>query len=286
MINALQRYLILIGALLLAPFIVMPAIAWRLSDWGGAAPLTLGAQSPLMADLGLLFALVCLFIVATIVSRVLNTAVGLFIIGFGICLIAFRCDTVEIFAWSESTVWALGGETIIWIPIVGLLAIGIFKISGGLTDVYSDYATPAPASIESLRARDSLAMLLCGLPAVGVTWALLGNWSNGQVLGAVFAGAMVGGVVARLALPRTQPVFVFMAPILFGGIAQMVLASGFSGTMADALVAGTAPRLLWVMPLDWVGGSLGGTAFGLGVAKMFFGETLELAAKPRTTVHA
>ena len=118
------------------------------------------------------------------------------------------------------------------------------------------------------------------------TWALLANWSNGQVLGAVFAGAMVGGVVGRLALPRTQPVLLFVSPILVGGIVQIVLASGFSGTMADALVAGTAPRLLWVMPLDWVGGALGGSAFGLGVARMFFGETLELAAKPQMSMRS
>jgi hypothetical protein len=77
-----------------------------------------------------------------------------------------------------------------------------------------------------------------------------------------------------------------MAPILIGGLVQIGLASGFSGTMADALVAGTAPRLLWVMPLDWVGGSIGGTAFGLGVARMFFGETLELAAKPQPAMRA
>lgn len=286
MINAIQRYMILFGALLLTPFIVMPAISWRLSDWGGAAPLAHDAQSPLMADLGLLIALVLLLVLGGFVSRALNTAVGLFIIGFGICLIAIRCDTVEVFAWSESSVWALGIETVLWIPIVAVLTVAVFRISGGLKDVFSEYSTPAAGSFESLRARDGLAMLLCGLPAVVVTWALLANWSNGQVLGAVFAGAMVGGVVGRLALPRTQPVLLFVSPILVGGIVQIVLASGFSGTMADALVAGTAPRLLWVMPLDWVGGALGGSAFGLGVARMFFGETLELAAKPQMSMRS
>ena len=278
--------MILFGALLLAPFIVMPAIAWRLSDWGGPAPLAHGAQSPLMADLGLLISLLVLLALGGLVSRGLNTAVGLFVIGFGVCLIAFRCDTVETFAWSESSVWALGIETMLWIPIVAVLTIVVFRFSKGLRDVYSDYSTPLAGSFESMLSRDGLAMLLCGIPAVGVTWALLGNSSNGQVLGAVFAGSMVGGVVGRLALPRTQPVLVFVGPILVGGIAQIVLASGFSGTMADALVAGTAPRLLWVMPLDWVGGTLGGTAFGLGVARMFFGETLELAARPQSTVQA
>ena len=286
MINAIQRYMILFGALLLTPFIVMPAIAWRLSDWGGPSPLTHGAQSPFMADLGLLLALVILLALGGVVSRGLNTAVGLFVIGFGVCLIAFRCDTVETFAWSEASVWALGIETMLWIPIVAVLTIIIFRFSKGLRDVYSDYSTPPAGSFESMRGRDGLAMLLCGIPAVGVTWALLANWSNGQVLGAVFAGAVVGGVIGRLALPRTQPVLLFVGPILVGGLAQIVLASGFSGTMSDALVAGTAPRLLWVMPLDWVGGTLGGSAFGLGVARMFFGETLELAARPQATVRA
>ena len=286
MINAIQRYMILFGALLLTPFIVMPAIAWRFSDWGGPSPLAHGAQSPFMADLGLLLSLVVLLALGAVVSRGLNTAVGLFVIGFGVCLIAFRCDTVETFAWSEASVWALGIETMLWIPIVAVLTIVVFRFSKGLRDVYSDYSTPPAGSFESMRGRDGLAMLLCGVPAVGVTWALLANWSNGQVLGAVFAGAVVGGVIGRLALPRTQPVLLFVGPILVGGLAQMVLASGFSGTMSDALVAGTAPRLLWVMPLDWVGGTLGGSAFGLGVARMFFGETLELAARPQSTVRA
>jgi hypothetical protein len=40
------------------------------------------------------------------------------------------------------------------------------------------------------------------------------------------------------------------------------------------------------MPLDWVGGALGGSAFGLGVARMFFGETLELAAKPQMSMRS
>ena len=59
----------------------------------------------------------------SVASRGLNTAVGLFVIGFGVCLIAFRCDTVETFAWSEASVWALGVETMLWIPIVALLTI-------------------------------------------------------------------------------------------------------------------------------------------------------------------
>ncbi|HAW96482.1 MAG: hypothetical protein CMJ33_00345 [Phycisphaerae bacterium] len=286
MINAAQRYMILLGALLLTPFIVMPAIAWRLSEWGGPSPLAHGALSPLMADLGLLLSLVVLLALGAVVSRGLNTAVGLFVIGFGVCLIALRCDTVETFAWSGASVWSLGVETILWIPIVALITIVVFRFSSGLRDVYSDYSTPPAGSFESMLSRDGLAMLLCGIPAVAVTWALLANWNNGQVLGAVFVGSLIGGVVGRLALPRTQPILVFVGPILVGGIAQIVFASGFSGSMSDALVAGSAPRLLWVMPMDWVGGTLGGTAFGLGVARMFFGETLELAAKPRSTARA
>ena len=150
----------------------------------------------------------------------------------------------------------------------------VFQVSDGLPELRDGSDPLAKPRLDTLASPRSLAFLALGCIAVPVTWVMLASMLPGQVLGAVFVGSWIAGTVARLCLPTAQPVLVFAGPILLGGIVQLVLASGVGGNLPDALVEGTYPRLLWVMPADWIGGTLAGTAFGLGFAKMFFEGSL------------
>ena len=272
--EALIRYTALFGSLFLVALMAVPVVAWRTSDRGVPAAANFEALSPLVAWGWILLSFLVFTAIASFVSRVLNAAVALFVLGFGFCAIALACGNVQEFVWSGGSPLMMGIEALVLGLLVTVVAVLSFRISGGLPEIASTPDAPSITSLEALATPRALSFLAFGFVAVAVAWALLGSMLSGQVLGAVFLGSWVAATIARLSMPAVQPVLVFAGPILCGGLVQAVLGSGIGGDLTDQLVAGGYPRLLWVMPLDWVGGSLGGSAFGLGFAKMFFEGSL------------
>ncbi|MEC8559771.1 MAG: hypothetical protein VXY94_06805 [Planctomycetota bacterium] len=272
--EALIRYCTLFGSLALVSVAAVPILAVRSSSLGVPAPVGLGATSPVLALGAVLLAFALFAAVAAFVARILNIAVALFVAGWGFSVVALACGNVQSFLWSGGAPATQAIETLVSSVPVAVVVIVLFLSSGGLKELHGSDHPLARPTLGTLRAPQSLLFLAFGFIAVAASWGLLSSMRTGQVLGAVFVGCWVAGTVARLALPSAQPVLLFVGPVLCGGLVQLVLALGTSGDLADALVAGDYPRLLWVMPLDWVGGSLAGTAFGLGFAKMFFENSL------------
>ena len=272
--EALIRYTTLFGSLFLVSLMAIPVLAWRTSDRGVPAATNFEALSPMVAWGWILMSFVLFTVVAAFVSRVLNVAVALFVLGFGFCVIALGCGNVQEFVWSGGTPMMLAIETLLLGVLVTVASVAVFRVSGGLPEVPRRDDAPPITSLEGLLTPKSLTFLAFGLVAVAASWALLSSMRSGQLLGAVFVGCWVAATIARLSLPAFQPVLLFAGPILCGGVVQLVLASGIGGDLSDLLVTGDYPRLLWPTPLDWAAGSLAGTAFGLGFAKMFFEGSL------------
>lgn len=272
--EALIRYSTLYGSLFLVSLMAIPVLAWRTSDRGVPAATSFEALSPLGAWGSVLLCFMAFTAIAAFVSRVLNVSVALFVLGFGFCVIALACGNVQEFVWSGGAPMMLAIETLLLGGLVTVASVVIFRVSGGLPEIPRQAEAPAITSLEGLLSPKSLTFLAFGLVAVAASWALLSSMRSGQVLGAVFVGCWIAATVARLSLPAFQPVLLFGGPILCGGVVQLVLASGTGGDLSELLVTGDYPRLLWPTPLDWTGGSLAGTAFGLGFARMFFEGSL------------
>lgn len=266
---ALQRYTALFGSLILVTLLAFPSVWGLASDRGVAGPTLLEAISPALGFTTIVLGVGFMTLIACVVGRIINAAVALFVLGCGLGVIAMQSGNVADFAWEDGSLWALGLETIVWGLVVILLAMIVFKVTDGLPDVQREWDSPPPVSVASLTSRDSLVSVGCAIIALPVVWILLGNHMKGQALGAVFVGATVAGAFGRILVPRIDPILLFGGPIIMGGIAQLVHASGAPADLGDALVEGALPRLAWVMPIDWAAGSLAGVAFGLGIARNF-----------------
>ena len=268
------RYTTLFGSLFLVSLMAIPVLAWRTSDRGVPAAVNFEALSPLLAWGWILLSFVVFTAIASFVSRVMNVAIALFVLGFGFCVIALACGNVQEFVWSGGSPLMMAIETLVLGVLVTVVTVVVFRVSGGLPEIPRSADEPALTSLEALLSPKALTFLAFGFVAVATSWALLSSMRSGQVLGAVFVGCWVAATVARLSMPAIQPVLLFAGPILCGGLVQLLLASGTGGTLSDLLVTGGYPRLLWATPLDWTAGSLAGTAFGLGFARMFFEGSL------------
>ena len=272
--EALIRYTTLFGSLLLVSLMAIPVLAFRTSDRGVPAAANFEAISPVLAWGWVLLSFVVFTMIASFVSRVINVAVALFVLGFGFCVIALACGNVQEFVWSGGAPLMMAIETLVLGGVVTVATVVVFRISGGLPEIPRSSTDPELTSLEALCSAKALTFLAFGLLAVAASWALLSSMRSGQVLGAIFVGCWVAATVARLSMPAFQPVLLFAGPILCGGVVQLILASGTGGDLSDLLVTGEYPRLLWPTPLDWAGGTLAGTAFGLGFARMFFEGSL------------
>ena len=90
-------------------------------------------------------------------------------------------------------------------------------------------------------------------------------------------------MLARVVAPKLDPILIYFGVVLAGGLAQLVIATGWSGSLADALVEGSAPRLVQIMPITWVAGSLIGVSMGIGWARSFVDDPSEERAVSATS---
>lgn len=272
MVQVIQRYAVLFGSLLLVALIAFP-MSWAIqSNRGVPGPTLLEAVNPATGTIVLLLGAIVMAVIAIGVGRQLNVVVGLFVLGCGIGVLAMRSGNVADYAWANGSLWALGFETIIWGLALAAIVAAVFRFAGGLPDLPEDWNRPPTASFAALTEPASRIQAATGLLALPVVWVILGDDLKGQAIAAVAVGSLVAAIVARMARPNIEPILIFAAPVLAGGLAQLVIASGWSTPPAEALVLGTLPRLTYVMPMDWVAGSLVGVSLGLGLARSFIQE--------------
>jgi hypothetical protein len=272
-----RRYAVVFFGMLLAAAICYQAARFAVSPRGTIGPTMFQAQSPVSAT----FAMVLFFGVATAlaayVGRLVNTAVGLFVLGAGLWALRLRLGTIEDLAFANGSPGLVAVETIFW----GLLVLGatlvMFRFAGPLSDIAAEEHQEAPTKLWDNRSlRGFAAGVLC-IPAV---WLFARSDLKGQTLVAVVLGGMAVGLVGRLLAPHAQPRLLFGVTCLFGALGQLVGMMMVRGTLSDAFVAQTIPKICLPMPIDYAAGSLMGVAMGLGWAKSFLHQE---EAAPETT---
>lgn len=264
--ESLRRHGGLFGGLIVAALIGGVAAKWLPGMMGPR-----GVPGPLlMLGIGafsVLLVVAALTVVAIVVARLLNTAVGFFVLGAGLCVLGMQCGAAADIAFGGRAATAGGVETIVWALLVAGASGAIFTWGGPLPDVESE-GTLWNSSF-SPRALVGAVAAVAAVPAL---WIVLRNDLKGQAIAAAIVGGMAAGLFGRLWSPRTQPLLLFPATVLALGIAQLVVAQLLDGPLDVAFVKGTASRLLFVPPIDLAGGAVVGVAMGLGWAKSFMKE--------------
>lgn len=263
MLKAIARNGVLIGSLVVGATVSGLTAPMLMSARGAFGPAVLQTQSVPEAILAVVISLAVSTILAIIVARVCNTAVGMFALGGGLFGLAWRLDTVEEFAHGGSAS-LLAPETALWALLVLAAALIVFKVGGPMGDVHVEEDGKSPHGVFSL---DAFKAAAAGILVLPVVWLVAQSPMKGQVIGAVFLGAMAAGAVGRIICPHVQPVLLFASPVLFGAVGQVIGTALLKTPMEEALVAGTIPALLLPMPAHYAAGSLMGVAVGLGLAK-------------------
>ena len=269
MSKVLTRNIALFGGMILAGFVCVQAAPFLRSAHGGRGPTVLSAERPVVAAMAVLVCLAVATAIACVVGRVVNAAVGLFVLGAGVFALDSRLGGLRevVFAHPEkSAIFGMGLETLVFALIVMGLVIVVFSVTGGFHDVEPEVDGTRPDWLTSDAAMKSAGMGLLVLPAV---WLIAQSPMKGQAIAAVFFGSMVAGLVGRLSAPHVQPILVFVSPLVFGAIGHAIAAATMRAPLDDAYVAGATSAFARIMPLDYVAGSLLGVSFGLGWAKSF-----------------
>jgi hypothetical protein len=269
MTGVLTRNAALLVGLALAGVICVMAAPFMASGRGGAGPTLLAAERPVTAAFALLATLAVATALASVVGRITNTAVGLFVLGAGVFALNGRMGTVRDLVFAEagrSTLTLLAVEALILVALATGMVLGVFRLTGGFRDVEPNEHHERPHWLASDAALRSAA---CGIFVLPAVWLIAQSPMKGQAMAAVIVGGTVAGLVARLIAPHVQPVLIFITPVLFGAIGYLLASVSSRPPLDHAYILGSLSVFARVLPLDYLAGSLLGVAMGLGWAKSF-----------------
>lgn len=269
---AIVRNVALFSGLVLCGTACLAAAPFLVSHRGAVGPLILRSQSPVLAIVAVVICMFFASAIAGIVARMVNSAVGVFVLGAGVFVLASRMSgAVEVFMESSgqnprsvALWWAV--ESLIWAAIALGGVMTIFTIGGRLRDIEPDEDGVTPRAILSSQA---LRMAAAGALMVPLTWLIAKSPIAGQAMGATFAGGLATGLAGRLIVPNVQPVLLFISPIVFGAVSQALLAIMARTPFDVGYVNGDISSLANVMPVHYVAGSLMGVSMGIGWARSF-----------------
>lgn len=259
------RYAVLALGIGLCIAVMVPVVPFLASARGVAGPTASDAIHPVQAALAMAVGAAACTAVACAVGRLINAAVGLFVLGCGVAVLAGRCGTILDAAFDGDRLLPMAVETIAWGGAVLVMSVAVFRASGPLLDLPArDPKGPFVAEVFNV---DALRGALAGLVAVAIAWFLLRTDMKGQALGtAVVAGALTA-IVARRLQPGVQPILLMAAPILALGLAQLFTALTLAAPLDAAVTAGALPGWSRAMPIDVAAGALIGVPVGLGWSK-------------------
>ncbi len=267
MLQVVKHWAVLLLGMTATGLLCAAVAPFAISPRGSIGPTIFQAESPITATIAAIVGIGAAFVISVFVGRIINTAVGLFVLGWGIGVLAMRTGTIqEIMLIGDTSLWLIAVETFFWaVCILGMTSL-MFRWSGSLQDIVPEEFESAPHPLKSRDALKSAIFGLVVLPAVALT-AL--SPMKGQVLIAIFLGSMFAGLFGRLSKPHVQPVLLFATPCLFGVVGQIWGVMQLKLSMSEAFVQHAIPIMSYPMPIDYAAGSLMGVAFGLGWAKSF-----------------
>jgi len=278
--RAIQRNVALFGGMIVAGVICAQASPYLRSVRGALGPTIAHADAPVLAATMTLLFFAVATLAACYVGRILNAAVGLFVLGAGVFVLSGRMESVGELAMSSSgtgkgTLIAVAIETFVWAVLVLGGTMAVFGFAGRLRDIEPDEHQEMPHPFWSGAAMKCAAMGVLVLPVV---WIIAQSPLKGQMIGATFVGAMLAGLGGRLLSPHVQPMILFASPVFFGAVGHLIGAMLLKQPLDIAFARGQLSHFSLPMPLDYAAGSLMGVSMGLGWAKSFLQHDEESVA--------
>jgi hypothetical protein len=184
--NPFARYSVLFLGIAACILVMLPVLPFLASPRGVAGPTCTDAVHPATAALALgLGSAVCCAI-ACVVGRLINAAVGLFVLGCGLAVISGQSGTILDAAFDGDSLLPIAFETIAWSGAVLLMSAIVFRVSGPLLDLPA--RTKGGAFIHEVFNSDAGRALAAGLLAVAVMYLLSCTELKGQAIGAAVVG--------------------------------------------------------------------------------------------------
>jgi hypothetical protein len=263
--HPVARYAVLALGVALCVLVMVPVVPFLASERGIAGPTALDAIHPVRAALAMAVGAALCTAVACAVGRLINAAVGLFVLGCGLAALAGWCGTVSDAAFDGDCLLPIAVETLCWGFAALGMSVAVFRASGPLVDIPA--RDPKGPFLAEVFNADAFRGALSGLVAVAVGWFLLRTDMKGQAIGtAVVAGALAA-IAARRLQPGVQPILLMAVPVFAFGLAQALTAAASSGPIDAAVATGSLPGWSRAMPIDVAAGTLIGVPVGLGWSK-------------------
>ncbi len=267
-----RRYVVVTAGVLASGAVCVQAVPFLISPRGTIGPTMLQAQSAAAAIIATVICFGLATGIAALVGRLVNAAVGMFVLGAGLWALRLRSGTIEDLAFAGGSLPLAAVETVLWAVLIAGATAAVFRVAGPLTDM------EGAGNDEPAWKRLPVTGPAAGVLVVPAVWILARSDLKGQTLAGVILGGLVVGLVGRLLSPGVQPRLLFAAPCLFGALGQVIGMLMLHEPLAEAFVAGNVPALCRPMPIDYAAGSLAGVAMGLGWAKSFLQQEQPRAA--------
>ena len=261
----LVRYAVLVLGILACVALAVPVLPFLSSARGVAGPTATDAMHPGMAALALVLGSAACCAVACVVGRIVNAAVGIFVLGCGLAIISGRSGTIIDAAFGGDTLLPIALQTLGWAAAVAAMSGVVFRVSGPLLDMPA-HTPGGPFAAEIFNA-DAFRGLAAGLLAVLVMWAFSRTELKGQALGSAVLGGIMTAMLGRRLVGASQPILLVAAPVLAVGLAQLWTAISSQGALDLAVAQRTLPGWSVAMPIDIAAGAMLGVPIGLGWTK-------------------
>ncbi len=208
--------------------------------------------------------LVLMTILAMVAARLINSVVGVFVLGFGLAGLTLVSSSVSGAFFVDASSSSLAIETMIWGIAIAVAVVAIFRVGGAPPDIALRY--PGESIWREYFDANALRAGLTGVLLPLLAWVIVRTMMKGQAFGGACIGGVAVGIAYRMVAPHVQPVFAFIAPILLTGAYQL-LSSRSTGNTGVAFALNTISPEMRLLPMDVVAGSLIGVAMGIGWAR-------------------
>lgn len=233
--------------------------AWQadflVSQRGTLGPTVLQGVQPIFALGAILLTVGVSSVVGAGIAKLTSTTTGMFVFGFGLFAMSMKMSGSTEFIVVEGNFYMLMLESAIFAALVLAGTLIVFGIGGPIACGRSEVEPSAAEKVGKA--------FLLSLVTLPVVWFIANSPEKGQVIGSAALAGVAVGLLGRQFLRSTQPILLFVFPILVGGVGYFVgLMMGDSDIVA--LNQQSISRLLLVMPMEYASGIVIGLAIVLG----------------------